>query len=140
MSKYLGIDFGMRRIGIAISDSTATVSRLFEVIDLQKEKKIFNKLASVVKDNGIIEVIIGLPKNMDGSLGPQAEKTIEFSKELEKNIEVPVKLWDERLTTVAAQRVLIDADVSRKKRKQVIDGLAAQLILQGYLDWKKNQK
>lgn len=140
MGKYLAIDYGLRRIGMAISDITATISKSLEMIDLHKEKKIFEKIAAIVADNEVAQVIIGLPKNMDGSLGQQAETTVKFSEELAKHICVPVKLWDERLTTVAAQKLLIDADVSRKKRKQVIDGLAAQLILQGYLDWKKNQK
>ena len=92
------------------------------------------RLLQLINEYGVSQVVIGLPKNMNNTIGPRGEIAIAFSEELEQKISVPVHMWDERLTTVAATRTLLEADVSRKKRKLVIDKMAAQLILQGYMD------
>ena len=92
------------------------------------------KLERLIKENEVSKVVVGLPKNMNGTIGPRGEASQFYADELNKRFGVPVVLWDERLTTVAAERVLLEADVSRKKRKKVIDKMAASMILQGYLD------
>ncbi len=98
-----------------------------------------DRLVALVKTHQISELVIGLPKNMDGTLGSQAEKVQEFIQHLRAKIHLPVHLWDERLTTVAAHKAMLEADLSRRRRKQAVDMVAAVLILQGYLDWKSNQ-
>lgn len=132
--RILGLDVGDRTIGVAISDplgftaqGITTIKRKNEEIDLSELKKICDQY-------GVDTILVGLPKNMNGTLGPQGEKAIEFSKKIEEVINIKVEMWDERLTTVAAHKAMLEADLSRAKRKKIVDKIAATYILQGYLD------
>jgi putative Holliday junction resolvase len=132
--KVLGLDIGEKRIGIAISDElgyTAQGMRVLNRSDLEDDLKVIKELRAAERAT---EVVVGFPKNMDGSLGEAAEKVLFFVKKIEESISVPVILWDERWTTAEATRLLVEADLSRAKRRKVVDKLAAVLILQGYLD------
>jgi len=128
--RVLGLDFGSKRIGLAISDGLGITAQPLDTITPDK----LHTLNELIKEYEVEELVVGLPLNMNGSKGPKAEEAIAFVEELKKTISVPIKMWDERLTTMAVEKELIRADVSRKKRKRSIDKLAAQLILQGYLD------
>jgi putative Holliday junction resolvase len=132
--RILGIDFGERRIGLAISDEEGKIAFGFGVIDTKKED-VFKRLMEVVCSKNIEEIVIGLPTNMNGTIGKRAEKVASFAKDIASSLGVKVRLWDERLTTTPAERILIEADLSRKKRKAVIDELSATIILQNYLDY-----
>ncbi|MFB5678712.1 Holliday junction resolvase RuvX [Paenibacillus terreus] len=132
--KVMGLDYGDRRIGVAISDAFGWTAQGFEVIERRKDESEYGKIAELVRDNGVSEIVVGLPKNMNGTVGPRGEIAMAFAEKLRELLNIPVHLWDERLTTVAAERTLLEADVSRKKRKQVVDKMAASLILQNYLD------
>ncbi|PIE35568.1 Holliday junction resolvase RuvX [candidate division KSB3 bacterium] len=136
MGKILGLDVGDKTIGIALSDELKWTAQGLMTLRRQGKKKDFPALLKVIDDHDVETVVIGLPKNMDNSLGEQAEKALKFSRMLEGRLtkSVNVELWDERLTTSAAERTLLEGNVSRKKRKGVIDTLAAAFILQGYLD------
>lgn len=132
--KVLGLDVGEKRIGIAISDElgyTAQGMRVMNRSGLEDDLQVIKELIAAERAT---EVVVGFPKNMDGSLGEAAEKVIFFAKKIEESISVPVILWDERWTTAEATRLLVEADLSRAKRRKVVDKLAAVLILQGYLD------
>ncbi len=137
--RILGLDVGTKTIGIALSDELGWTAQGIETVrrddDISKD---FEKIAAIISEYQVEKVVVGLPKNMNGTIGPSGEACIEFAKKLEKEIGCSTTLWDERLTTVAAERMLISADVSRKKRKKVIDKMAAVMILQGYLDSVKN--
>ncbi len=136
----MGLDVGDRRIGVAVSDAlgyTAQGKGVIKRDDLQSD---LEKIKEYIEKHQVDELIIGLPKNMDNSLGPQAEKVKNFAGFLRNRLDIPVKLWDERLTTRQAEEVLIQGDVSRARRKEVIDKMAAVLILQNYLDFKDHQK
>ncbi|GAU76949.1 Holliday junction resolvase RuvX [Fusibacter sp. 3D3] len=140
--RYMGLDVGDRTIGVAISDSLKITAQGKETIFRQSIKQDIDRLVDLILEYEVTRVVSGLPKNMNGTLGPQGEKTQDFIKKLEKKIkysdrisrDIEIIFWDERLTTIGAQKMLIQADVSRQKRKTVIDKIAAQLILQGYLD------
>lgn len=137
MSRILGIDLGEKRIGLALSDELkflASPLMVYERVDQQADLTFFQKL---VKEKSVSEIVLGLPANMDGSLGPKARQAREFKTQLETHTKIPVHLFDERLTTVEAERVLIDAGMRREKRKEMKDKLAAVLILQGYLNSKQ---
>ncbi|MHB8172604.1 MAG: Holliday junction resolvase RuvX [Thermincolia bacterium] len=131
--RIMALDVGDRTIGVALSDPMGWTAQGLEVIRRKALHSDMARLQEIVKEYEVTQVVVGLPKNMDGTLGAQAEKVLAFVKELEAALELPVVTWDERLSTVAAQRTLLDADVSRAKRKQVIDKMAAAVILQGYL-------
>ncbi len=133
MGRILGIDFGDKRLGLALSDESHTLASplaVYERKDLQSDLKFLSDLISQYQ---ITEIVLGLPVKMDGSLGPKAQQVLEFQKLLEEHVKIPVSTFDERLTTAEAERVLLQADLSRKKRKARRDALAAVLILQGYL-------
>ncbi|HZW82016.1 MAG TPA: Holliday junction resolvase RuvX [Candidatus Deferrimicrobium sp.] len=130
----MGLDYGDRTIGVAISDLMGWTAQGIETI--RRSKGELDRLKELITQYEVEEIVVGLPKNMDGSLGPRAQMSLEFVQLLTEVTGLPVHSWDERLTTVAAQRTLIEADVSRAKRKLVIDKMAAMLILQGYLDRK----
>ncbi len=134
----MALDVGDKTIGVAISDPLGTIAQGLTTIKRNSNQKDLERIKEIVNQYKVEIIIVGLPKNMDGSIGPQGQKVLKFADFLKENFEIPVMLWDERLTTVEAERVLIEkANVSRKKRKKVIDKLAAVLILQGYLDSKK---
>jgi len=130
----LGLDYGDKNIGVALSDEFGWTAQGLEVISNKDKAAVLTHIARIVEQYEVQEFVVGLPKNMNGSLGPRAEICLTFAQSLRETFNLPVHLWDERLTTVSAQRTLIEADVSRKKRKLVIDKLAASLILQGYLN------
>ncbi|MDX9702748.1 MAG: Holliday junction resolvase RuvX [Candidatus Auribacterota bacterium] len=136
MPRYLGIDYGQKRVGLAMSDKQGIISQVFGTLDNTSEKDVILKLIEIVKEYEVAEIIIGLPKNMNNTLGEKAKELLAFVDLMRDYIITPIHLWDERLTTREAERMLIDADISRKKRKKVVDSIASQLILQGYLDRK----
>lgn len=132
--RLMGLDVGNKTIGVALSDPLGWTAQGLEVIRRKGLERDLQRLAEIIQEYEVHKAVIGLPKNMNGSIGPQAEAVQEFVKEFQAKLLIPVEMWDERLTTVAAQRTLIEADVSRQKRKQVIDKMAAVMILQGFLD------
>jgi putative Holliday junction resolvase len=139
MDRYLGLDVGQKTIGISISDEMGWTAQGIEVLkrDLLNPDKDLEAIKAYINNYNIKEIIVGLPKNMNGTIGPSGEMCTQFADTLKEQTGCPVRLWDERLTTVAAERLLVSADVTRKKRKKVVDKMAASLILQGYLDFKK---
>jgi putative Holliday junction resolvase len=130
----MGLDFGDKTIGVAVSDELGWTAQGVEVIRRNSLKNDLERLAQLVNTYGVTDVVVGLPKNMNSTIGERGEKSLAFAERLKKHLQLPVHMWDERLTTMAANRTLLEADVSRKKRKQVVDKLAAVFILQGYLD------
>ncbi|WLR56239.1 Holliday junction resolvase RuvX [Mesobacillus subterraneus] len=134
--RTMGLDVGSKTVGIALSDELGWTAQGLETLKINEEENVFgfDELGKIIKEYEVGKVVVGLPKNMNGSIGPRGEASQFFARELEERFGVPVILWDERLTTVAAERVLLEADVSRKKRKKVIDKMAAMMILQGYLN------
>jgi putative Holliday junction resolvase len=129
-----GLDVGDRRIGVAVSDEQGWTAQGIEVVHRTKLAADLDALRAVFAPYEPTTIVIGLPKNMNGTLGPQAEKVLAFAREVEQGLAVPIVMWDERLSTVGAERVLLEADLSRAKRRKVIDKVAAVFILQGYLD------
>ena len=132
--RIMSLDVGSRTIGIACSDALLMTAQGIETIRRTSLKKDFNRLQELIAEYEVHELVVGMPKNMNGTKGERAEKTEEFVEKMKEVIDLPVSYWDERLSTVMAERQLIAADVSRKKRKSVIDKMAAVVILQGYLD------
>jgi len=128
------LDVGDVRIGVAVSDPSEIIAQGLESITRIGPKKDIEAINNLVNQHEAGEMVVGLPKMMDGRIGIQAQKVMDFVESLKAEIEIPIVLWDERLTTVSANRVLIEANVSRRKRKKVVDKMAAALILQGYLD------
>ena len=137
--KYLGLDLGTRSLGISISDLTKTVATTYDTIHFKEKdyETAIEKLSSIIEKEPIEKIILGYPKNMNGSIGPRALETEEFKKMIEERLKIDVELQDERLSTKEASGYMIKADMSRKKRKQKIDSLAANIILQTYLDKRK---
>jgi len=133
-TRTMGLDVGSHTIGVAVSDLLGITAQGVEVIRRTDEETDFSRLATLIKDYSVSALVVGLPKNMNNSIGSQGEFSLEFARKLEERFHLPVVLWDERLTTRSAEQFLIMANVQRKKRKQVIDKLAAGLILQSYLD------
>lgn len=130
----MALDVGSRTIGIACSDALLMTAQGIETIRRTSLEKDFHRLSELIAEYEVHELVVGMPKNMNGTKGERAEKTEEFVEKMKEFIDLPVTFWDERLSTVMAERQLIAADVSRKKRKDVIDKMAAVVILQGYLD------
>lgn len=134
----MGLDVGSKTVGIAISDALGWTAQGIETIKIDESAGQFgmSRIQELVAEYTVTSFVVGFPKNMNNSVGPRGEASERFAEMLEEAYGFPVILWDERLTTMAAERMLIDADVSRKKRKTVIDKMAAVMILQGYLDSK----
>lgn len=132
--RIAGLDVGEKRIGVALSDELGLTAQGLEVITRRRPDDTFARLGEIVAQYGVQRWVVGLPRNMNGTYGPSAEMARTFAEALTERTQLPVEFWDERLTTAAAQRTLLEADVSRKKRKQVVDKIAAAYILQGYLD------
>ena len=130
----MALDVGSRTIGIACSDALLMTAQGIETIRRTSLENDFNRLRELISEYEVHELVVGMPKNMNGTKGERAEKTEEFVEKMKAVIDLPVTFWDERLSTVMAERQLIATDVSRKKRKGVIDKMAAVVILQGYLD------
>ncbi|MFK7694248.1 Holliday junction resolvase RuvX [Paenibacillus sp. HJGM_3] len=137
--RILGLDYGDKTIGVAVSDAFGWTAQGIETIRRKKPEDDMNRLGELVRAYEVTEIVVGLPKNMDGTVGPRGEICLAFADTLKETLHLPVHLWDERLTTVSAERTLLEADVSRKKRKQVIDKMAAVFILQGFLDYKSKR-
>lgn len=132
--RILAIDHGTRRMGIAISDELKTIARPLEFIPAEPLDDLIFRLREIIADKSVELIIVGMPRNMDGTYGPAAEKVRHFVASLKDQITVPIRTWDERLTTVQANRFLIAADVRRRDRKQKVDQTAAAILLQSYLD------
>jgi len=132
--RILGLDYGTKTLGVAISDESKMIATSLQTLVYTDEKKLIEDLKQVVSQYQLETIVLGLPKNMNNSLGERAEATIRFKSVLESVFDVPVILEDERLTSVIANSYLLQADVSRKKRKKVVDKMAASIILQSYLD------
>ncbi|WP_010624800.1 Holliday junction resolvase RuvX [Companilactobacillus versmoldensis] len=137
--RLLGLDVGSRTVGVAVSDLLGWTAQGVEIIRINEDKEDFglDRLEEIINEKKATGVVIGLPKNMNNTEGPRAEKSREYGKMVTERFELPVDFTDERLTTVQAERMLVDeANVSRRKRKKVIDKIAAEMILQNYLDAK----
>ena len=136
--RYMGLDLGSKTLGISISDNTNTIANVYKTLYFEEENydSLIEPLSNIIKENNIIKIILGYPKNMNNTIGPRAEITEEFKEKLEKNFNIEVILQDERLTSIISNNILISANISRKKRKKKVDGIAANLILQSYLDRK----
>ena len=135
--KILGLDVGSKTVGIAISDLMGWTAQGLDTLRINEEQDDLgiDQLAKIIKDNQVGTVVIGLPKNMNNSIGFRGEASIKYKEKLQESIpSIDIVMWDERLSTMAAERSLLEADVSRQKRKKVIDKMAAVFILQGYLD------
>lgn len=135
--RTLGIDFGEKRIGIAVSDPLGYTAQGIETLENKERKKVLEALARLCRDYEVSEVVIGLPINMNGSVGPKAKEILELLPELEQAFGVPVKTWDERLSSREVGRVMIEQGLSRRKQKEHSDQLAAILILQSYLESRR---
>jgi putative Holliday junction resolvase len=136
----MGLDIGDKTIGVAVSDPLGLTAQGITTIKRSDAESDLQQLKQLIESYQVELLVVGLPKNMNGTVGPQGEKVLAFKTLLEDRFNLPVVLEDERLTTVAAERMLINADVSRAKRKKVIDKLAASVILQGYLDQLSTKK
>ena len=135
--RILGLDFGSKTVGVAVSDGLLLTAQGVETIERKDENKLRKTCARIeelIAEDEITEIVLGLPKNMNNTEGERVEKTKAFGEMLERRTGLPVHYWDERLTTVAAEQILIESGVRRENRKAVIDKVAASLILQGYLD------
>lgn len=136
--RILALDIGEKNIGLAISDELGWTAQGRPNLQRKTIDEDILALAKIIKENKIGEIVAGMPINMDGTLGKQAKEVTRFVEDLKKKITLPIKIWDERLSSLQAEKIMIEADLSRKKRKKKIDMLAAQLILQSYLDAKSH--
>ena len=137
MKKIMGVDYGDARTGIAISDLLCSIVGSTTVIHSRRDDKTIAEIKKLIEQNMVGEIVCGLPKNMDGTEGPRAEVCRAFAKMLEEETGLPVALWDERRTTVEAHNILSEHNYHGKKRKNTVDAVAASLILEGYLNFKK---
>ena len=140
--RCLGLDLGSKTLGIAISDRTNCIASVYKTIFFKDEdySSLIEPLKEIIDKEEISTLVLGLPKNMNNSLGTRAMLTLEFKDMLENNFHIPVIMEDERLTSVISNNILISANVSRNKRKKKVDGMAAEIILQGYLDRLRKEK
>ena len=135
--RLMGLDVGDKRIGIALSDEGALIASPRETLERSGNRKDIRHMLDLARREEISEIVVGMPFSLDGSLGPQAHKVERFVEALKSETDIRVTTWDERLSTVSAERALLEGDVSRAKRKKAIDRVAAAIILQGYLDSKR---
>jgi putative pre-16S rRNA nuclease len=136
VERCLGLDLGEKRIGVSLSDALGWTAGPLPAIARVGWKKDLATVRSLIQEHRVQRVIVGLPIRMDGTVGEMARRTQEFVDRFRPSVSIPVETWDERLTTVQAERILVEADIRRDKRRQVIDSMAACLILQGYLDYR----
>lgn len=136
--RIMGLDIGSRTIGVAVSDELGITAQGLKTIRRTSREADFDEITKIINEFQIGKIVVGLPKNMNGTLGKQAEIVLQWIKSLKEEVLLPVETWDERLSTVEASKVLLEADVSRKKRKKALDKLAAVIILQGYMDRSKH--
>ncbi|MDP4145394.1 MAG: Holliday junction resolvase RuvX [Bacillota bacterium] len=132
--RILGLDIGDKTIGVAISDPLGLTAQGVTTIKRIGKAKDIEELRKIISQYEVDTIVSGLPKNMNGTIGPQGEKVLKFCEEIKNNFDIPLIMWDERLTTVAAHKAMLEADLSRAKRKKIVDKIAATYILQGYLD------
>jgi putative Holliday junction resolvase len=135
--RIMAIDYGDAHTGVAISDPTGFLAGYTAVIDAYRPEAVAQRAAALAREHGVTELVLGYPKNMDGSLGPRAEKAEAMAELLRKTASLPVTLWDERRTTIDAHQILMNNGKNAKKRKKTVDAVAASLILEGYLTFKK---
>jgi putative Holliday junction resolvase len=134
--RILALDHGTKRIGVAISDELGMIAQPLEFIPAHPLEEAFVRLKQIIEEKSVDEIIVGMPRNMNGTLGPAADKANEFIAQIKERFPQPVRDWDERLTTVQAQRILIEGGTRRNKRKEKVDMMAAAILLQSYLDSK----
>jgi putative Holliday junction resolvase len=137
--RLMGLDIGSHTIGVAVSDELGITAQGLKTIRRKSKEDDFKEILKIIDECEIVKVVVGLPKNTDGTLGKQAEMVFHWIKTLRERIKLPVVTWDERFSTIEASKVLLEADLSRKKRKEAVDKLAAVLILQGYMNRSRNQ-
>ena len=141
--RVLGLDYGSKTVGVAVSDPLGLTAQGVETVWRKQENKLRRTLArieEIISEYQVTEIVLGYPKNMNNTVGERAEKSLEFKEMLEKRTGLPVVMWDERLTTVAADKAMMEAGIRRENRKDYVDMIAATLILQGYLDRRNNEK
>jgi len=141
--RIMGLDFGSKTVGVAVSDSLLLTAQGLEIIRRKEENKLRQTLARIeelIEEYEVEEIVLGLPKNMNATEGVRVELTNEFKDKLERRTGLPVVMWDERLTTVAADKIMMESGIRREHRKEYVDKIAATLILQGYLDRKNMEK
>ena len=141
--RKMGLDFGSKTVGVAVSDPLLITAQGVEIVRRKSENKLRQTLARIeelIVEYEVDELVLGFPKNMNDTLGERAEKTQEFKDMLERRTGLSVQLWDERLTTVAADKAMMEAGIRREERKEHVDRIAAVFILQGYLDYLKNKE
>uniref|UniRef100_UPI004057C97C Holliday junction resolvase RuvX n=1 Tax=Acetatifactor sp. TaxID=1872090 RepID=UPI004057C97C len=140
--RIMGLDFGSKTVGVAVSDSLLLTAQGVEIIRRKEENKLRQTLARIeelITEYEVEEIVLGLPKNMNATEGIRVELTNEFKEKLERRTGLPVVMWDERLTTVAADKIMMEAGIRRENRKDYVDKIAATLILQGYLDRRNHE-
>lgn len=135
--RTMGLDLGKKTIGVAVSDESGLIAQPVETIKRASLEKDFGEIVRLAGEYSVSLIVVGLPVNMNGSLGPASEATLKFTEKLKERTGIPVITWDERLSTAAVTRVLIEGDLSRARRKEVVDKVAAAYILQGYLDSRR---
>ena len=141
--RIMGLDYGTKTVGVAISDALLLTAQGIETIERKEENKLrrtYARIEELIREYDVDRIVLGLPKHMNNDIGERAEKSIEFGEMLKKRTGLEVIMWDERMTTVSAERVLIESDVRRENRKKYVDKIAAVFILQGYLDALSIQK
>ena len=137
--RIMAIDYGDAHTGAAVSDLTGLLAGYTQVIHSRRREEVLAGLGRVIEEYGVTELVLGYPKNMDGTLGPRAEKAEAFARELEAAFGLPVHLWDERRTTIDAHQILAASGQNARKRKKTVDAVAAALILEGYLTFRRSQ-
>jgi putative Holliday junction resolvase len=139
----MGLDYGSKTVGVAVSDPLGLTAQGIEIVRRKSENKLRQTLArieEIAKEYGVEKIVLGFPKHMNNDIGERAEKSLEFKEMLERRTGLPVVMWDERLTTVEADRTMMETGIRRENRKEYVDMIAAVFILQGYLDYLSNQQ
>jgi putative Holliday junction resolvase len=137
--RIMAIDYGDAHTGIAISDATGSMAGFTTTVDAYRPEKVADAIALLIGEHGVTELVLGYPKNMDGSIGPRAEKAAAFGELLREATGLPLTLWDERRTTIDAHQILLNNGKNAKKRKKVVDAVAASLMLEGYLTFRRTR-
>ena len=141
--RIMGLDYGSKTVGVAVSDALGLTAQGIEIVRRKSENKLRQTLArieEIAKEYGVEKIVLGFPKHMNNDIGERAEKSLEFKEMLERRTGLPVVMWDERLTTVEADRSMMETGIRRENRKEYVDMIAAVFILQGYLDYLSHQK
>ena len=141
--RIMGLDYGSKTVGVAVSDPLGFTAQGIEIVRRKSENKLRQTLArieEIAKEYGVEKIVLGFPKHMNNDIGERAEKSLEFKEMLERRTDLPVVMWDERLTTVEADRTMVETGIRRENRKEYVDMIAAVFILQGYLDYLSNHK